>query len=470
MNNKYLTYYFKNLCVETFPAYGKDMYYDMCIYNHFFEILLRLGASQKDFNYLVFVDNYIQKLEGKKYKNKFENISKINYENAKEDFLKLLSNIHQITLIYNHKSNHSDLEEKLHQLDDSRLEEYANVYNLSNSTVDLIRAAVLKVSKALSLKINFEYDMKTYDRILSATLKIVETELMNLTIDDIVSKRSKEVDRYQKRVFKENKEEVLVHFELLSAAIKDTFYNKNKVRHLSNVDYYLSFLLHDKVIPLKNSKIFKNFYEALYYAYKMSIYFVYFKNKYEKATLKEVIEFFSDEDLKVGVEDDYIDKRLKHIFFNIIANMNVMKVRQDFKHLPLIILGSQLSLDAKTIEKISVKIDNYTSEEDNKTKNRNVATRFKDLKYSTNTQGVYDLDEDFLHYIEMFNSYKIEAVYEVSIFDDEGELEIVSFDSPEEYRKYLSPEYEESEIEYMVETFLRKRDKKVYYEPLFEAL
>ena len=54
MNNKYISYYFRNLCVETFPSYGTDVYYDMCVYDHFFELLLRLTASQRDFDILIF--------------------------------------------------------------------------------------------------------------------------------------------------------------------------------------------------------------------------------------------------------------------------------------------------------------------------------------------------------------------------------------------------------------------------------
>ena len=44
---------------------------------------------------------------------------------------------------------------------------------------------------------------------------------------------------------------------------------------------------------------------------------------------------------------------------------------------------------------------------------------------------------------------------------------MMSFDSIEAYKKYISPDCAEDKIEYMVETFLRKRDKKVYYEALF---
>ena len=43
----------------------------------------------------------------------------------------------------------------------------------------------------------------------------------------------------------------------------------------------------------------------------------------------------------------------------------------------------------------------------------------------------------------MFNSYNLETVYEANVVD-------------------------EDEIEDMVENFLRKRDKKVYYDPLFK--
>jgi hypothetical protein len=43
----------------------------------------------------------------------------------------------------------------------------------------------------------------------------------------------------------------------------------------------------------------------------------------------------------------------------------------------------------------------------------------------------------------------------------------MSFDSEEDYKKYISSDCAEDEIEYMVEAFLRKIDKKVYYEPIF---
>lgn len=45
--------------------------------------------------------------------------------------------------------------------------------------------------------------------------------------------------------------------------------------------------------------------------------------------------------------------------------------------------------------------------------------------------------------MDMFNSYKIETVCEANVVD-------------------------EDKIEDMVEDFLRKRDKKVYYDPLFK--
>lgn len=42
------------------------------------------------------------------------------------------------------------------------------------------------------------------------------------------------------------------------------------------------------------------------------------------------------------------------------------------------------------------------------------------------------------------------------------------FDSEDDYKKYISPYRDENEIEDMVEDFLRKRDKKVYCDPLFK--
>ena len=138
--------------------------------------------------------------------------------------------------------------------------------------------------------------------------------------------------------------------------------------------------------------------------------------------------------------------------------------------MPLVFLGYQLSLDAKTVEKISVQLDNYCGMTySNRTKNRNVSTRFKDLKYSANAHTVYELDDDIKELLEMFNSYKIATVYEANVLDKDGEFDTLSFESEEDYINYIRPHCEESEIQYMVDNFLSKRDKKVYYEPLFKT-
>ncbi len=141
-----------------------------------------------------------------------------------------------------------------------------------------------------------------------------------------------------------------------------------------------------------------------------------------------------------------------------------------------------MSLDVKTIEKIAVHIDyaNYIHNDDddvnkkkkkkNKTKNPNVTSRFKDLKYTTNAQSVYDLDEDIGELLELFNSYKTETVYEVNVFDEDGELETMSFDSEEDYKNYIRSDCAENQLDYMVENFLKKRDKKVYFDPLFDLI
>ena len=69
----------------------------------------------------------------------------------------------------------------------------------------------------------------------------------------------------------------------------------------------------------------------------------------------------------------------------------------------------------------------------------------------------------------MFNSYKIATVYEANVLDKDGEFDTLSFESEEDYINYIRPHCEESEIQYMVDNFLSKRDKKVYYEPLFKT-
>jgi hypothetical protein len=196
----------------------------------------------------------------------------------------------------------------------------------------------------------------------------------------------------------------------------------------------------------------------------MQIYFLYFKDKHEKVTLAKVLEFFDDETLMVGVDKDYIDRRAEEMFFNIVDNI---EVRRDFKHLPLIVLGSMLSLDAKTVEKMSIQLDNYGLIDNNRTKNPNVISRFKDLKDIANAQTVYELDDDIRELVEIFNSYKMSTVYEANVVDEDGEFEKMNFGSKQDYINCITPNCEEGEIQYMVDNFLRKRDKKVYYEALF---
>ncbi|MGB5505463.1 MAG: hypothetical protein WBM70_02130 [Sulfurovum sp.] len=70
--------------------------------------------------------------------------------------------------------------------------------------------------------------------------------------------------------------------------------------------------------------------------------------------------------------------------------------------------------------------------------------------------------------MDMFNSYKIETVYEANVLHEDGEFKTMTFDSEDDYKKYISPCRDENQIEDMVEGFLRKRDKKVYYDPLFK--
>nr|MDA3946673.1 hypothetical protein [Helicobacteraceae bacterium] len=84
----------------------------------------------------------------------------------------------------------------------------------------------------------------------------------------------------------------------------------------------------------------------------------------------------------------------------------------------------------------------------------------------TNAQKVYDLDEDVCALLELFNCYKIETVYEANVVNEDGEWETMRFDSEDDYKKYISPYCGEEEVERMVENFLRKRDKKIHYDPL----
>jgi hypothetical protein len=437
----------------------------MCIYDYFFEVLLRATSFKKDFNMLVLLDKYLKKLDGDKYKKQFETHATKGYETAKSDFLILLSNLYQITLIYNHKDNLSSFEEKLLSFDSVQLNNLRTLYGLDEATISFIEQVLDKLKYALSAKVDFKYDIKEYKTALNNTLLLAENELMQLQIGDIVSENSVQDNVDREKVFESCKEEVIDNLQNLSATIGDAFFNDRKIRHLKRADYYLSFLMHDEIIsPEGSKKIFINFYKALIYAYKMQMYFLYFKDKHEKVTLAKVLEFFDDESLTVGSDKDYSDRRVEEMFFNIVDNI---EVRRDFKHLPLIVLGSMLSLDAKTVEKMSIQLDNYGLIDNNRTKNPNVITRFKDLKYSANTQTVYELDDDTQELLEFFNSYKMSTVYEANVVDEDGEYEKMDFGSEEDYINYITPKCEEGEIQYMVDNFLRKRDKKVYYEPLF---
>lgn len=197
--------------------------------------------------------------------------------------------------------------------------------------------------------------------------------------------------------------------------------------------------------------------------YRLSQILRYFLKNQSNITLF-LCKFFDDETLTVGSDKDYIDRRAEEMFFNIVDNI---EVRRDFKHLPLIVLGHMLSLDAKTVEKISGNLDNVGVMHDNRTKNRNVISRFKDLKHIANAQTVYELDDDTQELLEFFNSYKIKTVFEVNVVDEDGGFDKMSFSSEEDYINHITPHCEEGDIQYMVDNFLRKRDKKVYYEPLF---
>ena len=372
------------------------------------------------------------------------------------------------------------MEEDLLRLDSDRIKSLYSTYDFCDVTINLINNALAKVKDALVSKISYKYDIEIYNSALLNTIEIVRAKLESLELEDLVSKHSEEVEGYQKKVFQASKEKSLESFEALAATISDTFSNNRKIRHLKSVNYYLSFLMHDEILVLEvdegvNKQVFKKFYNALYNAYRMGIYFDYFKNKYEKNTLKELLNFLNrdfinddslDNDLlsKYSLNEDHIDRRSEHIFFNIINNL---EVRKDFKDLTLIILGYQLLLDANTIEKISNTINNN--------KNPILKKRMKDLIYRTNVQIVYDLDEDSIYHVdediyeflESFNSYKIETVYEVNVVTDNGELETIIFDSEDDYKDHIRSDCDEGDIQYMVDNFLCKRDKKVYYDLLF---
>ena len=178
------------------------------------------------------------------------------------------------------------MEEKLLGLDSDHFQKLRSLYNLDESTVSFIHNVLEKIKDPLSSKVDFKYDIKTYDKALSNTLSMVNQKIKQLKLEDIVSENSKEVDEFRQRVFEASKKEATYHLERFIRVFEDTFYNERKIRHLKRVDYYMSFLLHDEVIQLEGSiNIFRNFYKALYYAYKMQIYFLYCKNEYVKVTL-----------------------------------------------------------------------------------------------------------------------------------------------------------------------------------------
>lgn len=465
MNQKYISYYFQNLCVNTFPSYSTNFYNDMSIYEHFFEVLFRLIDFEKEYDVLVFVNKYLKKLESDKYRKKFAQLSPKGYNTAKRDFLKLLSNTYQAALIYNHKDDLSILEKKVLSFDANQIKILRSLYNLDETTVNFINPMLMDLKDALSEQIDFKYEEYAYDEALSNTLSLVYRQLKQLRIEDIVSEKSTENEGYRQRVFNTCKEEAIDNFGKLSANISDAFNNKRKIRHLKNIKYYLSFLLQDEIIEIeKSEKVLRNLHKALLYAYKTQVYFLYFKDKHEKVTLSEIVKFFNNEELSISINNDFFDRRENESFFNIVDSI---EVRKDFKHLPLVLLGYQLSLDAKTVEKMSIYLDNDGFKIDNKTKNPNVISRFNDLKYKANIDRVYDLDDDIVGMLNYFNSYKIETVYLANRVNADGELEKMSFNSKEDYIKYIYPHCDKDDIPYMVYNFLSETKKKVSYEPLF---
>lgn len=92
------------------------------------------------------------------------------------------------------------------------------------------------------------------------------------------------------------------------------------------------------------------------------------------------------------------------------------------------------------------------------------------MKYSTDTQHVYDLKFtiDNSMFLELFNSYKTMQVYEANVLNQDGELEIINYYTEDDYRHYLSFAHDKDEIEVIVSTFLRQKQKKMYYDPLFQ--
>jgi len=112
-------------------------------------------------------------------------------------------------------------------------------------------------------------------------------------------------------------------------------------------------------------------------------------------------------------------------------------------------------------------LDFYGYISDNKTKNNSVIKRFEDLEYGANLHNKYALDEEIGSLDELFRSYKTVTLYDANILKEDGQFEIMSFDTEDAYKKYIRSFCDENEVEHMVYEFLRQREKKVYYEPLF---
>lgn len=458
MENQYLTYYFRDLCVKTFPSFGTEYYFDMSLFEHFYTLLVRLN-KQENFDYIFFLNQYVKKIENAKYRNKFDLITNGNYDKAKDDFFELQTNIYQIVLIYSYKDQYLNFNDNMKALLNN-LEEFTRKHNLLQVVKDILKKALIKLLDVIDETINIKYPIEKYNTILYQTLMLSRAELGKLEIDENILNKNE----YK---FKKAKNKVLKHLKDFSDIIEDTFENKKKIRHITSVKYYMSFLLHDEIISIDidgtEKEVLIKFYDAILYAYKFCINFIYFKSLYDKLSLEDVINQFHPT-MEVCTIEDIQDKRQVEGFFRIL---NSITTRQDFKHLPLVVLGDKLSLDANTVKKISVAIDNNGVNSDANSKNHNVVKKYNELRYSTNMQAVFDLDyENMKDFLNLFRSYKTKIVYRASFTNLDGSMSTKDFDSVDDYKRYIKDGNIDLDIEYSIKNYLTPTHKRLYYNSL----
>jgi len=477
MTNTYLFYYCKVLYVDIFPSYGSGQYYNKLIYNHFFELLVKVNSYNKEFDYVLFMDKYINKLESNRYKNKFSKISESDFNIAKKDFLEIQNNIYQIMTIHANKYNPSDLKQSIN-LSLNNINEYSQIHKLSQSTITLIINALKKVLDVIDDKMESMYKYAEYNAALLNTIDLTKKKLEEIEIKDIILDSSKENTDYQSDIFKKVKTKVLNEFNLFTNDIEDIFTNNRKINHLSKTSSYIKFLFHDKIqtieTPIGKKKVFLKFYKSLYDAHVLCMYFFYFKNKFEKATISNILKSFDNVKLEIIMMNEFKDNRLEELFFKIIKNI---KARADIKYLSLIILGHELLLEGRDIQNIVARLNafennNEVTKENRKhkrpNKNKNFLKRFNELKYYTNMQIPYEDDENTNDYLNLFCSFKTEVVYRTSIIKNDGESNVKDFNSVDEYKKYIMSLNPEDDIQYLVDNYLREEKIKVYYNPLVD--